>query len=98
MSGRRTYRWGYPFFGLTNEYRINVYEQIDALVSNGYSFHDVYTMPVYLRNFFIRLSVKKQEEEKRAMDKSRGFSEGTPVSRKEMSKVPGFVAKQVSVK
>lgn len=55
-------------------------------------------MPVYLRNFFIRLAVKKQEDEKRAMDKSRGLTEGTPVSKKEMAKVPGFVANQVSAK
>lgn len=87
-----------PFFGLTSEYKINVYEQIDALVSRGYSFSDVYIMPVYLRNFFIRLAIRKQEEEKREMDKSRGLTEGTPVSKKELAKVPGFVAGQVSAK
>jgi hypothetical protein len=55
-------------------------------------------MPIYLRNFFIRLSLKKQENERKAMDKARGLSEGTPISKKEMSTVPGFVKNQVSAK
>lgn len=46
----------------------------------------------------MRLSIKKSEDEKRAMEKSRGVTEGTPVSKKEFGKVPGFVASQVSAK
>jgi hypothetical protein len=55
-------------------------------------------MPVYLRNFYFRLAIKRAEEEKRAMDKGRGVSEGTPVSKDAMGKVPSFVANQVSAK
>jgi hypothetical protein len=55
-------------------------------------------MPVYLRNFYFRYAVKRQEDEKRAEDKARGATEGTPVSKKDMAKVPAFVASQVSVK
>jgi len=55
-------------------------------------------MPVYLRNFYVRLAIKRQEEERRAYDKSRGATEGTPVSKKEAGKVPAFVANQVSAK
>jgi len=32
---------------------------------NGFTHHDVYTMPVYLRNFYIKelIDIKKQEKE-----------------------------------
>lgn len=63
-----------------------------------FDFHTLYSMPVYLRNFYLRYAVKKQEEEKKSMDKSRGLTEGKPVNKSEMAKVPGFVANQVSAK
>jgi len=91
-------QWASPFFGLTNEYRLSYLEQIDSLVRVGYDFMALYSMPVYLRNFYFRLAIKRAEEEKRAMDKGRGVSEGTPVSKDAMGKVPSFVANQVSAK
>lgn len=98
MKGGRTSLWASPFFGLTDDYIVAIYQQIDSLVEKGYSFYDLYTMPVPRRNFIVRLSIKKSEDEKRAMEKSRGVTEGTPVSKKELGKVPGFVASQASVK
>ena len=95
---RRISLWEYPFFGLTSEYKISYLEQIDALVRVGYDFMALYSMPVYLRNFYFRLAVKRAEEEKRAMDKGRGVSEGTPVNKNAAAKVPSFVANQVSAK
>jgi len=55
-------------------------------------------MPVPRRNFYFRYAVKRQEDEKRASEKARGVTEGTPVSKKELAKVPGFVASQASAK
>jgi hypothetical protein len=94
----RIRQWAFPFFGLTDEYKITVHEHIYGLVTIGFTFSELYSMPVYLRNFYLRLAIKKQEEEKREMDKIRGRTEGTPVSKKEASRVPSFVASQVSAK
>ena len=55
-------------------------------------------MPVYLRQFYLKLLIRRNEEEQRQYDKARGVSEASPVSKKEMSKVPGFVKNQVSAK
>ena len=85
-----------PFFGLTDEYIVSVHQQMFKM--ERFSFHELYTLPIYKRNFFIRLAVKQQEEERKSMDKARGVSEGTPVSKKEIGNVPGFVARNVSAK
>lgn len=63
-----------------------------------FDFYTLYTMPISKRNFFYRYAVKQNENEKRAMEKSRGLTEGAPVSKKELATVPGFVASQASVK
>jgi hypothetical protein len=42
------------FFGLTPEYRLNVFSQIHEIVfhgKGGYTWHDVYNMPIWLRRF-----------------------------------------------
>ena len=68
------------------------------MVERGYSFYDLYTMTVYLRGLFIRIAIKKQEKERKDMDKSRGVSEGASTSKKSPGTVPGFVARQSSAK
>jgi hypothetical protein len=35
----------------------------------GWTFSDLYTMPVYLRQFYLKSMVKAVEEEKKEMDK-----------------------------
>ena len=81
---------------------MNTYEHLDGLVSRGYTFNDVYTMPVRLRNLFVRMAIKKQEDEKKAMDKSRGMTDGPSEGKKEVGKtlplVPSFVASRVPAK
>jgi len=89
-------RSAYPFFGLTDEYIAISYQQMYDM--ERFSFIELYTMPVPRRNFFVRCALKRQEEEKRAMEKSRGVNEATPVSRKEMAKVPSFVINPASSK
>ena len=55
------------FFGLTSEYRQNLFSQIHEIVfhGNGYDWHTIYNMPIWLRNFtYKKLEeyFKKQEE------------------------------------
>ena len=90
--------WEYPFFGLTDEYNLAVWEQIDSLVRQGYEFMTLYNMPIFRRTFLVRVAIRRAEEEKRQMDKSRGLSEGTPVSQAAAGKVPSFVKNQVSAR
>jgi len=96
LKGGRTFHWASPFFGLTDDYIINTYRLIYDL--ERFDFYTLYTMPVPRRNFYFRYAVKRQEDEKRASEKARGVTEGTPVSKKELAKVPGFVASQASAK
>jgi len=81
--------WASHFFGLTDEYKIIVHQQIYDLITVGFDFYSLYTMPVYLRNFYIRYAYKRNEDERKMLEKSRGISEATPSSRKN---VPDFVA------
>ena len=96
LKGGRTFPWASPFFGLTDEYVVSTYQQIYEC--ERFDFYTLYTMPINRRNFYFRYAIKRQEDEKRAMDKARGVKEGTPVSKKESVSVPGFVANQVSAK
>ena len=52
------YPLGLTFFGLTSEgaklYRSNIFKQIHEIVfhgNGGYTWQDVYNMPIWLRNF-----------------------------------------------
>jgi hypothetical protein len=45
------------FFGLTPEYRQNIFSQIHEIVfhgNGGYDWHTLYNMPIWLRNFTFR--------------------------------------------
>ncbi len=72
------------------------YQQIYQM--DRFDFYTLYTMPVSKRNFYYRYALKQNEDEKRAMDKARGATEATPVSKKALATVPGFVASQSSAK
>lgn len=59
---------GQRFFGLTSEHKVDLHKTLFALVyfSNGaFTFNEVYSMPIYLRNFYIKQleETKKQETE-----------------------------------
>ena len=60
------------FFGLTAEYKKALHENIFSMVywgKGGWTFNDLYTMPVYLRQFYLKSMVKAVEEEKQAMER-----------------------------
>ena len=62
------------FFGLTDEYNEGVYEQIFFLKYNGgWSFFEAYNLPIGLRKWFVKRTIKQIEMEAQAMENaSRG--------------------------
>jgi hypothetical protein len=60
------------FFGLTPEYRQNLFTQIHEIVfhgSGGYDFHTVYNMPIWLRNFTFKKLEEHYKKQQEAYDK-----------------------------
>jgi hypothetical protein len=59
------------FFGLTDEYMENIYEQFFFLkYSGGWSFSEAYNLPVGLRKWFVERLLKQLEAEKEAIEKA----------------------------
>ena len=59
------------FFGLTDEYMENVYEQFFFLkYSGGWSFSEAYNLPVGLRVWFVERLLKQLQAEKEAVEKA----------------------------
>ena len=57
------------FFGLTNEYIKNVYEQFFLLkYHGGWSFIEAYSLPIGLRIWFVERLQKQFEDEKKQYD------------------------------
>jgi hypothetical protein len=71
MSKIWRYRFRRTFFGLTDEYIENIYEQFFFLkYSGGWSFIEAYNLPIGLRNWFTKRLIKQLEMEKEAIDKA----------------------------
>ena len=62
----------WTFFGLTQKYRLNVYDQIFDLVyyGKGFSYSDVAEMPVYLRVYYINKINKIFKDQTKAQEKA----------------------------
>ena len=59
------------FFGLTDEYIEQVYEQFFILKHHGgWSLFELYNLPVGLRNWFFDRMVEEFEKEKKANEKA----------------------------
>ena len=59
------------FFGLTDEYMENIYEQFFFLkYSGGWSFSEAYNLPVGLRKWFVERLIRQLETEKEAIEKA----------------------------
>jgi hypothetical protein len=57
---------GWTFFGLQNDYRAILHEEIFNLCyygQGGFTQTDVYTMPIHLRRFYLRKLMSVKEEE-----------------------------------
>ena len=60
------------FFGLTDDYMENVYEQFFLLKHHGgWSLGELYNLPVGLRSWWFKRTVEEFEKEKEQMDKAR---------------------------
>lgn len=71
MSRKWRCRLRRTFFGLTDDYNEGVYEQIFFLKYNGgWSFSEVYNLPVGLRNWFVKRTIKQLEDEAQAIQEA----------------------------
>ncbi len=55
-----------PFFGLTPKYKLAVHENIFNMVTygkGGWTWNDVYHMPIHLRTYYMNLLAKAIEKE-----------------------------------
>src|SRR6056300_1721658 len=83
VSRRSLYPLRSSFFGLTQEYRYNLFKTIHEIVffgNGGYDWFTVYDMPIWLRKAtfnFINESIKRQSDaEQEAINKTQ--SKGSP--------------------
>jgi hypothetical protein len=61
-----------PFFGLSLNYRQYLHSHIFDLIyhgNGGFTWSDVYNMPVWARKFYINKIIEFKQEEKSANDK-----------------------------
>jgi hypothetical protein len=59
------------FFGLSEEYQQQVYEQFFVLkYHGGWSFIESYNLPIGLRTWFVERLVKQIKDESEAMEKA----------------------------
>ena len=71
--------WRYPsprtFFGLSDQYIKNVYEQFFLMkYYGGWGFLEAYNLPVMIRNWFTERLVKQIEEENKEIEKANSKS------------------------
>jgi len=88
---------GSTFFGLTPQYRVNLFAQIHEIVfhgKGGYTFDTVYNFPIWLRNFTFKKMNDHYEKEKEAYDKASGKSKlGNNVPKGPNIRQPDYSAK-----
>jgi hypothetical protein len=85
------YLLGLVSFGLTPEYKLYLYTQIHEIVfhgKGGYTWNDIYNMPIWLRKFTfekIKEYYEKESEEVTKQQKSLNKSNKTDISRPNIS-------------
>jgi len=59
------------FFGLTDEYQEDIYEQIFSLkYHGGWSVFEVYNLPIQLRGWFVKRLIKQLKDESEQIKKA----------------------------
>ena len=72
MNRNWRFRLERTFFGLTDEYMENVFEQFFLLKHHGgWSLFELYNLPIGLRKWFLERMIKEFEKEKEEMDKAK---------------------------
>ena len=59
----------FPFFGLTTEYKLGLHEEIFSLCyygKGGFTWNEVYDLPIHLRRYYIQQISKAIEEKNKA--------------------------------
>jgi hypothetical protein len=59
----------FPFFGLTSDYKLGLHEEIFSLCyygKGGFSWDEVYNLPIHLRRFYISQVSKVIMEQNKA--------------------------------
>ena len=73
VSKRRLqFLWNLGFFGLPSDYRKILHEDIFTLIYHvsGFNHSDVYSMPVYLRRFYLNTLVEQRKKEEKEVEKA----------------------------
>ena len=79
-----------PFFGLGTEYKLGLHEEIFSLCyygNGGFTWDEVYNLPIYLRRFYIK-QVTKAIEARNKAESDAASSQKSKVSS------PGFSPKR----
>lgn len=88
---RRRRRSAYPFFGLTDDYKINLHELIFDLCKIGNLGYDaVYSLPVHYRTFYIRKLIKDQDKDKARYESEKAKAEGKTSSTANIPRGPAI--------
>lgn len=72
---------GSTFFGLTSEYKLDLHKLLFTLIyysNGGFTYTEVYNMPVYLRTFYLK---QLEEAKKQEADAVKSASKGKPSKR-----------------
>ena len=90
----RSYPLESTFFGLTQEYRPILHREINQLVyhgGGGYTHDQVYSMPIWLRRFYIR-DINRIIEEQNQKSK-----ENSPTDQKGFQGPPDFITNNPNI-
>lgn len=82
---------GSRFFGLTPEYKFQVYREIHDLVyhgQGGFIYSEVYNMPIHIRRFHIRKVNDLHEERNKAHEDAMSKSQQNVKSIPKMPNIP----------
>ena len=73
------YPWPPTFFGLQPKDKPVLHSNIFQLIYHGvgFTFSDVYDMPVYLRNFYTQKLIETRKEEKAEIEKANKKSQNS---------------------
>jgi hypothetical protein len=84
------------FFGLTPEYRVNLFTQIHEIVfhgKGGYDYNIIYNMPIWLRNFTFHKINEFYEKENKMYEDAKKGNKTTVIDSQGQVKAPEFVKK-----
>ena len=59
----------FPFFGLTTDYKLGLHDEIFSLCyfgNGGFTWQDVYDLPIHLRRYYIQQVTKAMEAKNKA--------------------------------